>query len=110
MKNDPFINWIKKWRTRLEQMGFFLLFMIDLLLIGFVGVLTVNHLMRMVYEIQTPPPAVSFMDTRPEPPDISTRQLLRAKYHLHPGARQGPIPIDNFIGGDRIAPLDKQRL
>lgn len=110
MKNDPYINWLKKWRVRLEQTGFFLLFMIDLVLIGFVGLITVSHLIQLVYEIQTPHIAVSFANPSTQPPNVNTKQMLRAKYHLHRGAVQGPTQPDSFTVGDDIARYDKLRL
>lgn len=59
MKNvekDPFVEWINRWRRRLEQIGLFLFIVLDLSLILFIGLsLLVQHYCKFRDELQNIP-------------------------------------------------------
>ena len=54
--NDPFLNWINRWKIRMEQAAFFLFFFLHLILIIIVSVLLlVGHIYQLKHDLQHPP-------------------------------------------------------
>lgn len=55
-EKDPFVDWIIRWRRRLEQTAFFLFIVLDLSLILFIGLsLLVQHYCKFRDELQNIP-------------------------------------------------------
>lgn len=55
-EKDPFVDWIKRWRRRFEQIAFFLFIVLDFSLILFFGLsILVQHYCKFRDELQNIP-------------------------------------------------------
>lgn len=55
-KRDPLMVSLNKWKTRVEQIAFFLFLVLHLLLIEIVGIsLLVQHLQKLTGDLQSTP-------------------------------------------------------